>query len=93
MKFYYRSRVETNRTQTPTPASDYPARMWDRLSDFNDGHHVAWAYCAGQNGGPTCGSGAAQVGVGVEHGWTIAPPAGCGLTAEQVQEPLRPSAD
>jgi hypothetical protein len=29
--------------------------MWDRISELNDGHHIAWAYCAGEHGGPPCG--------------------------------------
>ena len=28
---------------------------WDHLSELNDGHHVSYAYSAGQNGGPPCG--------------------------------------
>jgi hypothetical protein len=39
--------------------SERAARMsWDRLCDLNDGHHVTYAYCGGQTGGPPCGNSA-----------------------------------
>ena len=27
---------------------------WDHLSDLNDGRHIVYAYCAGNDGGPPC---------------------------------------
>ena len=31
---------------------------FQKLSQLNDGKHIAWAYCAGRDGGPPCGHGA-----------------------------------